>query len=349
MNKRLLLVTTILLLTLPFLNAQKKETLTKIDTAYKYRYLFENAYFEIKLMLEGKKPASYKKAIFLVENAANEGNLNEQWYYKTIDTIEQKCKQMIAEKGLQYKKTASNWAIFGYMKQPIPYNNYQICSYDYNNFLNKGHESTYVYSLLKTKTGTCHSLPMLYLLLAQELKAEAFLVSAPMHLFIKHKDEYGEWWNLELTGGGFSRTSFIVESFKITDRQMASGLYMKPMNTNETLAYLLEDLRNYYEDNTGVYWDDFNLKVAKLGYKYFPMSGHVISLCNISKYRLDKDMDKVGIHDYHKIYPFPNLVKEQEQLTSLKNKVIETGYKPVSEEWYRDMVKQAFESKPTKK
>lgn len=345
MKRKPFLLFAIFSLTQFYVQAQRKEVFTIKDTAYKYKYLFDNAYNEIKQMLDGKIPISFKKAIFLTENAFHEGQLDEKWYNKKIDTIERQCREMIAAKGLQGKSTSGNWAIFGYMKQPIPYNNNQTCTYDIENFTSKNPQSQFVYSLLKTKKGTCHSLPLLYLLLAQDLKAGAYLVSAPMHLFIKHKDQYGEWWNLELTGGGYSRTSFIVESFQITDKQMESGFYMKAWNAKQTLAYFLEDLNNYYEDKTGIYYDNFTLKVAELGLKYLPASGHLLAKSEVIKYKLDKDMGRFGIHDYSRITPYPNLVKERQNYLSLKTQIAATGYKPVSEEWYRGMVKKAFETK----
>lgn len=345
----LLLLFTLLLATQVNLKAQYKRDTTKADTAYKFKYLFEKAYTGIKQMLDDKKQISFKQAIFLTENAYHEGRLNETWYNSKIDSIKKECKAMITAKGLQGKPTSGNWAIFGYMTQPIPYNNNHAYSYDINNFTSENPQSQFVYWLLKNKKGTCHSLPLLYLLLAQDLNAEAYLVTAPMHLFVKHKDQYGEWWNLELTGGGYSRTSFVVESFKITDKQMESGFYMKPFNKKQTLAYLLEDLRNYYEEKTGgVYWDDLNLKIAELGLKYLPASQHLLTKADVIKYKLDKDMAKVRLNDYSKITPYPNLIKQRQYYLKLKKQIEATGYKPVSQQWYEDMVQKAFQTKQTK-
>ena len=41
----------------------------KPDSDYKFKYFFETAYNEIKQMLDNKNPISFKKAIFLTENA----------------------------------------------------------------------------------------------------------------------------------------------------------------------------------------------------------------------------------------------------------------------------------------
>jgi hypothetical protein len=253
---------------------------------------------------------------------------------------------MISEKGLPNTSTSATWAIFGYMAQKIPHNNFQPYTYDYDNFMGeKDMQSQFVYNLLKFKKGNCHSLPLLYLILAQELGAEAYLVLAPMHLFIKHKDQYGEWWNLELTSGSYSRTAFIIESFKITDKQIQTGFYMKALDKKEILAYLLEDLFAYYDEKYKIYYDDFVLNLVNTGLKYLPISNHIVIKVDVVKYKLDADMAKVGLSDYDKIAPYPNLVKQKQTLDKLRKRVIATGFKPVSEEWYKKMVQENFQKK----
>ena len=121
---------------------------------------------------------------------------------------------------------------------------------------------------------------------------------------------------------------------------------MKMLSKKQTLAYFLEDLRNYYEEKTsGVYWDDFNLKVVNLGLKYLPSSQHLLSKTDIIKYKLDKDMAKVGLNDYSKIKPYSNLIKQYESWQLLQKKVAATGYKPISPKWYKSMVEEAFKAK----
>ena len=88
MMKKLVLIVTIFGLTKLNLQAQSKSDTVKTakpDTAYKFKYLFENAYTEIKQMLDDKMPISFKRAIFLTENAFCEGRLNEKWYNSKID------------------------------------------------------------------------------------------------------------------------------------------------------------------------------------------------------------------------------------------------------------------------
>ena len=82
-----------------------------------------------------------------------------------------------------------------------------------------------------------------------------------------------------------------------------------------------------------------------LGLKYLPSSQHLLTKVDIVKYKLDKDMAKVGLSNYSKISPYPNLVKQYQHWQALQKQVAATGYKPVSQEWYKSMVEQAFKTK----
>jgi len=208
---------------------------------------------EICEMLEEKKPLNFKRAVFLTENAYYNGQLDYSDFCNDIERIKNVLTKMIEAKGLQGYRTAGNWAVFAYMTEKIPENNYQSMQYDFENFMgDKDYESFMVSSLLKNKKGNCHSLPYLYKILAEEINVEAFLALAPMHIYIKHKDEKKQWWNLELTSGTFSRTSFIIESFNVSDAGMESGLYMKPLSLKESIALCLSDLLDYYDKKTGI-------------------------------------------------------------------------------------------------
>lgn len=318
------------------------------NQAFGQNVYFEKAYKEINLMLEDKQVVKYRKAVFLTENAFSNGKLDENLFNKQLDSIIAICKKMIAEKGLQNQKTAAQWAIFGYMCKSIPYNNFKPYSYDYESLpQNASATKQMVSNLLKTGKGNCHSFPLLFLILSQELNAESYLAIAPMHFFIKHKDEKDEWWNLELTSGSFSRTSFIIESFGITDKQIESGFYLKPLNQKETLASILKDLFHYYDESTGIYYDDFVSKLTETGLKYYPVSTFLAIKIDILKYRLDNDMAKLGLNDYTKISLYPNIVLQKSNIDLLHKELKSYGYQKVSHDWYENKVMEALKIKET--
>ncbi len=307
---------------------------------------FQEAVDEICQMLEGQKQVDFKRAVFLTENAYYDGQLNWVDFSKQIDSITIKVNQMIVAKGLQKFKTAGNWAIFTYMTEKIPENNYQPMAYDFENFMgDDDYNSFMVSTLLNSKKGNCHSLPYLYKILADEVNVEAFVATAPMHVYIRHKDEEGNWWNLELTSGTFSRTSFIMESFNVSDAGMESGLYMKPLDGKELLVLCLSDLMDYYEKKTGKYYGSVVQKAYQTGLKYCETSLLQLWKRDEIKYRLDKEREAKGLNDYNQINPYPELVALFDQVKVTDNFINKMGYSRLTPEQYREKVQQIEDGK----
>lgn len=159
-----------------------------------------------------------------------------------------------------------------------------------------------------------------------------------MHCFIKHKDEQGQWWNLEMTSGTFSRTSFIMESFNVSDAGMESGLYMKPLSEKESVALCLLDLLDYYDKQKAIYSDNLVRKAYTEGLKVYPNSLFQLAKADDEKYRLDKAMEKQGLNDYNKINPYPELVKQFKEYQATKDYITKIGYSTLTPEQYKEKV-----------
>ena len=170
---------------------------------------FDIAIDEIDQMLKGEKSLSFKRAVYLVENAYYEGGVSWEEYNNGILSIKPILDKMIDDRNLRQYKTAGNWAVFTYMSDSIPENNFKPYQYDFESFMSDSDRESYMVSrLLKTRKGNCRALPYFYKILADEIGVEAFIAIVPMHCYVKHKDEQGNWWNLEMTTGSFSRSSF---------------------------------------------------------------------------------------------------------------------------------------------
>ena len=96
---------------------------------------FDIAINEINQMLKGEKPLSFKKAVFLVENAYYEGKMSWEDYNNEILRIKPILNKMIDNRNLRQYKTAGNWAVFTYMSDSIPENNFKPYQYDFENFM----------------------------------------------------------------------------------------------------------------------------------------------------------------------------------------------------------------------
>ncbi len=302
-------------------------------------YHFNKEVTEIKKMLDGEQRLSFERAVFLVENALMDGQLNYEQYVTEIDKAETQLTSMIEKAQLRHVPIAGLWAVFTYMTQAIPENNYQPYQYDFENFMgDKDFTSFLVTNLLDTKKGNCHSLPYYFKILANRVNVEAYLATAPLHLFIKHKDEKGKWWNLELTSGTYSRTTFIMESFNVTDAGMQSGLYMKPLDQKESVALCLTDLIEYYYQKHDNIPGEFTRKCYEAGLKYYPNSLLQLYKLDYLKYTLDKDMEAKGLNDYKQIDPYPELVKQFKEMEKTEIYIREMGYTTLTPEQYKQKV-----------
>ena len=65
-----------------------------------HKQLYESAFLEITQMLQGAKPVSFKRAVFLTENAFLNGNWTYERFNGQITAISIKLKQLIGENAL---------------------------------------------------------------------------------------------------------------------------------------------------------------------------------------------------------------------------------------------------------
>ncbi|MCC5922104.1 MAG: hypothetical protein LAT68_17215 [Cyclobacteriaceae bacterium] len=299
---------------------------------------YQQAFEEITKMLTGHIPMDFKRAVFLTENAFHNGQLDYNEFSTTIATTGQKLKSLIKERGLQKYKTAGNWAIFSYMTDSLPINNFQPYTYDFDDFMGeKDWTSMFVTKLMKTKSGNCHSMPYYYKILAKEIGAEAYLALAPNHIYIKHKDENGQWTNLELTNGGFPRDQWIIKQMAISVEAIKNEIYMTPLSETENIAMCLFDLASAYERQYE--HDEFELKVIETGLKYFPKCMPLL-MAKANHYReigmkslKDAKADEVFLKENHR------------KFTEVNTIIDELGYKDMPVELYEEWVKSVDDEK----
>lgn len=138
---------------------------------------FNEAFYEIKTMLEGQTALDFKRAVFLVEWAYLEGKLDYSTFCRDIDRIAADLQAFVQRKGLGHYKTSGNYALFEFFTKPHPMNGSEPFRYDFEDFYGKDdYQKLFVSKLLETHTGQCRSMPMLYKILSDEIGAESYLV-----------------------------------------------------------------------------------------------------------------------------------------------------------------------------
>ena len=69
------------------------------------------------------------------QNAYHKGSLNYETFKNEIAQTGIMLKNLIRQRGLTGYKTAGNWAVFTYMTDSLPINNYTPCTYDFDDFI----------------------------------------------------------------------------------------------------------------------------------------------------------------------------------------------------------------------
>jgi hypothetical protein len=105
---------------------------------------------------------------------------------------------------------------------------------------------------LQRKKGNCHSLPLLYKILAEETSTQAYLAIAPNHFYIKHYSRSMGWFNTELTSGIFPVDTWLMASGYIHLDAISNGLYMEALSDSQVIAVCLVDLAQGYIRKFGV-------------------------------------------------------------------------------------------------
>lgn len=217
---------------------------------------FRSAYKEINGMLRDSIPLNLERAVFLIENAYLGNQLNYDNFQKSISERVDYCKWRMQELKLDpYDGLVQNMAIFSLLtdtlniKQPgaeKTITHYPL-KYNLNDYdSQKDFTSHFVTTLLATNVGQCHSMPLLYLILAERLGAKAYQSLAPRHSFVKIQDDNGAWYNLELTCRSVLSDYHYMNSSYIKSEAIRNKLYMTPLSKKETVASMLTLLSQYY-------------------------------------------------------------------------------------------------------
>ncbi len=239
---------------------------------------FNQAYDELIDMLEGRKPLDLKRAVFITENAFFGNTMNYNDYVKTIKEMTLLIQLKIQQENLPMNNQTINYMTHQFisdtLKIKLTEQEQTITTYpktyDFDDpFGYKDVRKMFVSKLIAEYTGQCKSLPLLYLILVNELGGNAYLSFSPSHSFVKCKDSHNSWYNLELTNGMLTSNSWLVGSGYIKAEAVKSGIFLDTLNKQQIIAHCLVDLAQYYGWRYNGY-DEFVLKCVNKALEYNP-------------------------------------------------------------------------------
>lgn len=266
------------------------------DSLEKQKSCFYSAKQELNEMLSRKIPLDYERAIFIIEDAYW-GNQNDYSYYQSIldfhtenilriidskiNETSKNFKPTLLEteeqKKDKYEKAITNWAIFSYMTDSSLFvgknKNFLHLPFHYSTNDPLGTmdwKNTEVFNLLdvKNKKGNCFALVSLFKIFSERLNSEANICTAPGHIYIRHADKEGIYYNVELASRAFPGTGSIETLTYTTDAATKSGISLRELNLKQSVALCLVYLAKGFEQKFNVKDDKFMLGCAELALQY---------------------------------------------------------------------------------
>ncbi|MFT3995754.1 MAG: hypothetical protein QM660_15700, partial [Dysgonomonas sp.] len=217
-----------------------------MQSEYEGTDAFYSAFEELNNMLNGRETLNLGRAVFLAENAWYNNELNYNDYREGIKASVEFCNQKIEEEKLDKNDNlVKNMMLFRFMSDTLQIKDKRTgkeqahlpSKYNYDDYDSQiNYDSHFVTTLMRTGLGQCHSMPLYYLVLAEEMNAEAYWAFSPRHSFVKIQDERGKWHNLELTCKAIlSDTHYMNASF-MKSEALQNKIYLEPMDKTNIIA-----------------------------------------------------------------------------------------------------------------
>ncbi len=276
---------------------------------------YEQAFDAIHEMLSRDSALCFKKAVFIVEDVYCDNRLDEDAFNLILSEYGSLCSGMASSKLIEYnlgdnESVSKHAAIFRLMTDTVPIYlddntilGHLPFMYDFEDYAGKEDwRSTFVTTLLDTHKGTCHSLPILYKLIAEEMGEKAWLSLAPNHFYIKTRNKESGWYNTELTSAQFPSDVWLKSSGYIHLDAIKNGIYMDTLSLRNSVALCLVDLAQGYQHKyPDSYKPEFVLKCCDTALLHFPNYINALLLKAETLLEVYKRNEDKSVDDYKKI------------------------------------------------
>lgn len=317
-----------------------KYKFTNVNSEYYLNNIgyYKSAYQELKDMLEGNIPINVKRAIWLVENVGNKNSISYEEYLNQIEQVKNYVRQIMNNENLDSTDYLSKHYAIQKLYSDTADNTF---NYDFNEIY--GIKSGYVTKLLHSGSGQCRSMPLMYMILAQEFNIQSYIAFSPRHSYIKFKDRKGTYRNFETTNGFLTTDSWVRQSGNIRVEAIRANSYMYPITEKELIAHLLGDLANSYKYEMG--YDNMMYKMLGTSLQYFPHLHAKMEMANLKTAQFDLLLWQLGYPSLEELKNDPENYSKWEELMNLYNHLEDIGYVEISEEEYEAWLKSVEEEK----
>lgn len=323
--------------------AEYKEYLL-INSSYK------GVYEELMKMYRKEVSFSLKKAVFLIENAYSGGMLNYMEYETLINNRVNVLRWLIKKENIDVNDPLQmNYLIQRFYSENITLSDNSVTlpyTYNFDDYMgDTDWTNMFVTKLLRTRKGQCHSLPLLYLIFAEELNVKAWLSFAPEHSFIQFSDKHKKtFYYFETTCGKETSSDRIMETGYITTGAIKSKLYLDTLSQSGLFSTLMADLIMGYTHKVG--YDNLTKQMIETTINLCPynIQGHLLQT-DLLIVNVLNELKKVGNPPIDKIGNYPKAMECHQAVLNQYEKIDGLGYVRIPDEVYRVWLASLAEEK----
>lgn len=303
---------------------------------------YRQAFNELKQL----NPDSFSitKAVFTVENAWYNNTLSYSQLTRALQERAALVKQILQREKLSPKNNlAINYGIQKMYAQANPFYSAKYkqtvqvppFKYDFDDYRGeKDYSKMFVWKLLATGKGQCHSMPLAYLMIAEQLGAKASLSLAPQHSFIQFTGGNGKCVNFETTNGSLVSNAWLVQSGFITAQALQNKTYLDTLSTRKLYAQVMGDLLLGYLSKFP--YDAFaeRLQQEILGINPRNLTALMVD-ANTKTQAAMQQIKAAGSPKPEDLPSYPEAYQAWQQMQAAQDRVTALGYQDMPEEQYQ--------------
>ncbi|PZF71604.1 hypothetical protein [Taibaiella soli] len=297
---------------------------------------------------------SLADAVFITENAFYNNTISYSQYsnaiHHRVNLVRQILKrekldtsnQLALKYGIQQLNQRDNSYYYAERNTTM---NVPPLKYDFDDFMgDKDWSKMFVSKLIATNSGQCHSMPLLYLMIAQQLKAKAWLSISPQHSFIQFPDNNGNLLFYETTNGNIVSAQWMIQSGYINATAIKNKTFLDTFSQKQLWVYCLSDLLMGYMDKFG--YDDFAAQMRKKIEQLEPknLTALIIDENEITK-RTMRMIRAAGVKGVDDLPNHPNEYAAYKEMHAAYAKIDGTGYQDMPKEAYERWLKTIEDEK----
>ena len=327
----------------------EKELLPDVNTypvIYPGKYALTRNYWDALFKLEAMAQVdslSLVHGIYLVENAYLDGKLPFDKFQKLIDNKVELCRYIMKRDKLPDTDLAKQYAIQKLFSDKISRYDPRTkttkvispFSYDFNDYMGREHwENMFVSKLLISGKGQCHSMPLLYLIMAEQLGTRAYLSYAPEHSYIQFYDPKGTAYHFETTSGLLVSQNWLMQSGFINATAIKHNTYLDTLDRQQLTALLIMDLTLGYLQKYG--YDGFVEQGLKSVQSLSPDNLQALMVqANIATARAMQAIRAAGSPPPDKLKDYPEAYNLYTQMQQYYKRIDNLGYQRMPPEAYQ--------------